>query len=302
MATQLDTLREKEICRVTWQGSIVNLLLMSFKFIAGFAGNSVAMIADAVHSVSDFVTDILVVIFVRISGKPADGSHAYGHGKYETFAALIIALLLLAVGGGICYQGVVDVIAFCKDTKTESPQMIALIAALASMLLKELLYRYTIRKSRKLESPALAANAWHHRSDALSSVGTTLGIGGAVLLGGKWAILDPLAAVVVSLLIVKESIKLLRPCFDELLERSLPESIEREIEAIILSFPDVSSPHHLRTRRIGNDYAIEVHIRMEGSITLEEAHRRASKIEQKIKEKFGENTHIGIHMEPKKQE
>ena len=178
--------------------------------------------------------------------------------------------------------------------------MLALIAALVSIVSKEALYRYTVFKGKKLNSQAVVANAWHHRSDALSSIGTAVGIGGAILLGNHWRVLDPIAAVVVSFFIMKVAIKLLVPCVDELLEKSLPADVESEIQKIILSFPGVSSPHHLRTRRIGSYYAIEVHVRMDGNITLEEAHRTATAIESTLKEHFGRGTHVGIHVEPVK--
>lgn len=292
--------REKEIFKVTWIGSIVNFLLLVFKFVAGIVGHSAAMVADAVHSLSDFVTDIVVIVFVRISGKPEDEGHRYGHGKYETLATAIIGLILFFVGVGILYNGARSVVDAVSGKPLAAPSVLALVAAALSIVLKEVLYRYTIYKSRGLNSQALVANAWHHRSDALSSIGTLVGIGGAICLGERWRILDPLAAIVVSLFIMKVAFQLLKPCVDELLERSLPAETENRILSIILSYPEVSSPHHLRTRRIGNHIAIEVHVRMDGSTPLVEAHSLASKIEKQLKEEFGADTHIGIHMEPQK--
>lgn len=256
------------------------------------------MLADAVHSLSDFVTDIIVIIFVRISNKPEDKDHDYGHGKYETLATAIIGILLLCVGFGILWNGASSIYDFFHGEQLGEPGMLALIAALVSIVLKEILYQYTVIKGRKLNSQAVIANAWHHRSDALSSIGTAVGIGGAILLGDKWRVLDPIAAVVVSIFIMKVAIQLLIPCVDELLEKSLPDEVEHEIEQAVLSFPGVSQPHHLRTRRIGNQYAIELHVRMDGEISLEEAHRTATGIERKLKEMFGEGTHVGIHVEP----
>ena len=284
--------REKGIYRVTIVGSVVNFLLLLFKFFAGIMGHSAAMLADAVHSLSDFVTDIIVIVFVRISSKPEDEGHDYGHGKYETLATAIIGIILLGVASSI-YR-------FLHGGSLQEPGMLALIAALVSVAFKEALYRYTVFKGKRLNSQAVVANAWHHRSDALSSIGTAIGIGGAILLGNHWRVLDPIAAVVVSFFIMKVAVKLLIPCVDELLEKSLPADVENEIQKIILSFPGVSSPHHLRTRRIGNYYAIEVHVRMDGKITLEEAHRTATAIENTLKEQFGKGTHVGIHVEPVK--
>ena len=288
--------REKGIYKVTIVGSIVNFLLLVFKFFAGIAGHSAAMLADAVHSLSDFITDIVVSVFVRIAGKPEDKGHDYGHGKYETLATAIIGLLLLCVGFGIFWNGASSIYTFLRGGQLESPGVVALVAALVSIVSKEILYQYTVIQGKKLNSQAVIANAWHHRSDALSSIGTAIGI----LLGDHWRVLDPVAAVVVSFFIMKVSVRLLIPCVDELLEKSLPEDVEKEIEQTVLSFPGVSQPHHLRTRRIGNYYAIELHVRMDGKITLEEAHSTATAIENKLKEMFGKGTHVGIHVEPTK--
>ena len=292
--------REKEIYKVTIVGSIVNFVLLAFKFVAGILGHSAAMLADAVHSLSDFVTDVIVLVFVRISNKPQDKDHDYGHGKYETLATAIIGILLLLVGFGILWSGASSILAFMKGEQLEAPGMVALIAALVSILLKEILYQYTVIKGKSLNSQAVVANAWHHRSDAFSSIGTAVGIGGAILLGEHWRVLDPIAAVIVSFFIMKVAIQLLIPCVDELLEKSLPDEVEKDIEQVLLSFPGVSEPHHLRTRRIGSYCAIEVHVRMDGGITLEEAHTTATAIEHKLKTMLGEGTLINIHVEPKK--
>ena len=295
-----EAVREAGIYRVTLVGSVVNLLLLVFKFVAGIFGHSAAMLADAVHSLSDFVTDIIVIVFVRISSKPEDEGHDYGHGKYETLATAIIGLILLFVGFGILWNGATSIWDFWQGGELKEPGMLALWAALASILFKELLYQYTVLKGRRLNSQAVVANAWHHRSDALSSIGTAVGIGGAILLGEQWLVLDPLAAVVVSLFIMKVAIQLLVPCVEELLEKSLPAEVEEKIKQEILAFPGVTSPHHLRTRRIGSSYAIEVHIRMDGQITLEEAHHTATAIENRLKSEFGSRTYINIHVEPVK--
>lgn len=292
--------REKGIYRVTIAGSVANFVLLVFKLVAGVLGHSAAMLADAVHSLSDFVTDVIVLVFVRISNKPQDKGHDYGHGKYETLATAIIGVILLFVGLGILWNNASSIYTFLRGGQLEAPGMLALIAALVSIVLKEALYRYTVYKGKDLNSQAVVANAWHHRSDAFSSVGTAIGIGGAILLGEHWRVLDPLAAVVVSFFIMKVAVRLLIPCVDELLEKSLPDDVEKEIEQALLSFPGVSEPHHLRTRRIGSYCAIEVHVRMDGSITLEEAHGVTKGIESKLKQMLGEGTLINIHVEPRK--
>lgn len=282
----------------TLYGSGVNFLLLVLKFTAGVIGHSAAMIADAVHSLSDFVTDIIVLVFVHIANKPQDEDHHYGHGKYETFATLIIGFVLLLVGAGIFYNGAVKIVGSLRGEILTPPGQIAFWVALVSIVVKEALYRYTAAIARKTDSEAIMANAWHHRSDSLSSIGTALGIGGAILLGQKWAILDPIAALVVSLFIVKISIKLLAGCMGELTEKSLSVEIENEITRIVLSFPGVVEPHNLRTRRIGNVKAIEMHIRMDGSLTLTVAHATASAIESELRRKFGDYTHVAVHVEP----
>ena len=292
--------REKSIFRVTWIGSIVNFLLLVLKFIFGIVGHSSAMVADAVHSLSDFITDIIVIVFVKISGKPEDEDHKYGHGKYETLATALIGIALFAVGIGLLVNGATKVSEVINGAVLPAPSMIVLVVAAVSIIAKEILYRYTVHVGQNLNSQAVIANAWHHRSDALSSIGTLVGIGGAIFLGERWRILDPIAAIVVSAFIIKVAIDLIKPCVDELLERSLPTETEKQILGIIASFPEVSSPHHLRTRRIGNHIAIEVHLRMDGQTTLENAHAIATAVEKRLKEEFGADTHIGIHMEPVK--
>lgn len=290
--------REKRIYRVTLMGSVVNVILLVFKFIAGILGGSAAMIADAVHSLSDFLTDIVVIAFVRISSKPEDVDHDYGHGKYETLATSIIGLALLMVGLYIFYNGARQIWDVMHGAEIEQPGLVALIAAIVSILLKEWTYRFTVSAGKKVESQAVIANAWHHRSDALSSIGTAIGIGGAILLGKGWAVLDPVAALVVSVFIVKTALGLLSTSSGELLEKSLPKEVEKKIVDIVESEPEVSEVHHLCTRRIGSNIAIEMHIRMPGEISLKDSHTRASDIERMLRQHFGEHTHINLHVEP----
>lgn len=291
--------RKEKIMKITVLGSLANFLLLIFKFVAGWLGNSSAMIADAVHSLSDFITDVIVLLFIHISSKPKDKGHDYGHGKFETLATSIIGIVLMCVGIGLFWESSNKIVGFYfKGEELESPRMIALIAALVSILIKELLYRVTLVVGKKENSQALIANAWHHRSDAFSSIGTALGIGGAILLGDQWRILDPLAAVIVSIFIVRVALKLVIPAINDLLEQSLPAEVENEIISIIEETPEVRNPHNLCTRRIGNDIAIEVHIRVDGNTTVMHAHEITRDIEQKLRDKFGPATHITLHVEP----
>ncbi len=294
--------REKELMKVTLVGSIGNLVLLTFKFLAGVLGHSAAMIADAAHSLSDFVTDVIVLAFVRIGARPQDASHDYGHGKFETLATFFVALALVAAAVGIIVSGAVKFAGWLQGETLSKPGTIALWAALISIVVKELLYRYTVSRGKALNSSVVVANAWHHRSDALSSVGAAIGIGGALLLGDRWAVLDPLASIVVGAMLVKVAWDLLKGSTGELTDSSLPEETEREVEDIIRSFPQVSEPHNLRTRKIGNRVAIEVHVRMDGDMPLNKAHAIVSEMEHRLKDRFGRDSLVTIHMEPNKTE
>ena len=290
--------REDEIARVTLTGSVVNLLLVGLKAVAGLVGHSAAMISDAVHSLSDFVTDIVVLVFVRVSARPQDEDHDYGHGKYETLATLFIGLALAAAAVGIVVSGAGKLARWLQGEDLPAPGKIALWAALGSIVAKELLFQYTRIKGKHLDSKALEANAWHHRSDALSSIGTAIGIGGAILLGSRWTVLDPLASIVVGAMLVKVAWDLLGPSFGELTDSALPADMEQEMMDIIRGVPGVEDPHNLRTRRIGNRIAAEVHIRLDGALPLSEAHEKASEVERRFKERFGAQSHVIVHMEP----
>ena len=293
--------RERKIQKVTLVGSAGNMGLFAFKLIAGILGHSSAMVADAVHSLSDFITDVIVLVFVSLSAKPQDESHDYGHGKFETIATFFIGLALVAAATGIILAGILSLVEWFQGAQLEAPSMLALWAALLSIVVKEILFHYTAHCGKRLNSQAMIANAWHHRSDALSSIAAAIGIGCAILLGDRWTVMDPVASVIVGFVLMNVAIKLLRTSINELTESSLNADVEREIEEIITSFPGICEPHNLRTRHIGNRIAIEAHICMDGDISLRDAHSRATMVEQKLKERFGSDTHVTIHMEPIKE-
>lgn len=292
--------REKEIVRITLWGSAVNVALTAMKFVAGIIGCSAAMIADAVHSLSDLLTDFVVLLFVKISSRPADNEHPYGHGKYETLATSIVAIALLLAGGVLAAEGIRKILSAIHGAELVMPGRIALWAALISIAAKETIYWLTVRVSRRVQSSALEANAWHHRTDALSSIATAIGIGGALIFGGNWAILDLIAAVLVSIFIIVTAAKLLHEAVQELMEKRLPEEVEQQIRDIVAQDSEMSEMHHLRTRRVGNVFSIEMHLRMNGNISLYEAHRHSVLLEQKLRERFGPATLISIHLEPLK--
>jgi cation diffusion facilitator family transporter len=256
------------------------------------------MVADGMHSLSDLLTDVIVIVFVRISDREIDAGHPYGHGKFETLSTFLIAFVLFSVGLGIFYEGTSKIISVIKGESLPQPQMIALWAALISIVCKECLFQYTQKVGKQINSRTVIANAWHHRSDAFSSIGVAVGIGGAIFFGDQWVVLDPVAGVIVSFFILKTAIELSLPCIQELMEASLPNVTVREIEALIMKDGEIKSFHKLRTRKIGDVYAIDVHIQLSNTISLVQAHNIAGALSRRIRETFGSRTQINIHTEP----
>ncbi|HHV25373.1 MAG: cation diffusion facilitator family transporter [Methanosarcina sp.] len=283
---------------VTKVAMFVNVVLTCFKFLAGILGNSSAMVADAVHSLSDFMTDIAVIVGLRVAKKPGDSTHNYGHGKIETLAATFIGIVLIVVGFGIFLNGLQKVFAFFRGEVLTAPSSIAFVVAIISIVLKEWLYRYTMIHARGLKSDALIANAWHHRSDAFSSIGTTIGIGGAILLGGKWVVLDPIAALILSFFIFKVAFDISYKNLNELLEASLDSETYKNIERVINNTEGVLGFHELKTRKIGNAMAADVHIEVDRDLNIVDAHEISTQIEKRLKEVCGKNGHFSIHVEP----
>ena len=290
--------RAKEAQQVTWIGFIINVVLSFAKIMAGFLGKSSAMVADGIHSLSDLITDVIVIVFFRISDAEKDDSHPYGHGKFETFSTFLIALILFFVGLWIFYEGTSKIVSVINGASLPQPQMIALWAALISIVCKESLFWYTQKIGKRINSQSVIANAWHHRSDAFSSIGVAIGIGGAIFLGDTWVILDPVAGVIVSFFILKTAIGLSLPSIQELMEASLPKETVHEIESLIMLDADIISFHKLCTRKIGDVYVIDVHIQLSRTISLVRAHNISGALSHRIRETFGSRTQINIHTEP----
>ena len=290
--------RGKEIRRITVVGAIVNIILTIFKIIAGVLGRSAAMVADGIHSLSDLLSDIVVLVFTHISSKGKDKNHSFGHGKFETMATLIVSVILVAVGAKLMADGVASIIGVMNGNSIPLPGSIALWAAIGSIIIKEILYHATIRTARRTNSPVVLANAWHHRSDALSSIGALTGIAGAMILGEKWTILDPIASCCISIAIIVVAVKMSLPSLAELLETSLPDEIEKDIISIAGSVQGVENIHELKTRRNGISYIIDAHIVVDPHISVTEAHNIATDVENALKEKYGNETQINIHIEP----
>lgn len=290
--------REQEIRRVTVAGAIVNIFLTIFKIIAGVLGRSAAMVADGIHSLSDLLSDIVVLVFTHISSKGKDKDHSFGHGKFETLATLIVSVILVVVGARLMVSGVTSIIKVTNGNSIPLPGSIALWAAIVSIIVKEILYHATIHTARRTNSPVVLANAWHHRSDALSSIGALAGIAGAMILGDKWTILDPIASCCISIAIIVIAVRMSLPSLAELLETSLPDEIEKDIISIAGSVQGVENIHELKTRRNGISYIIDAHIVVDPHISVTEAHNIATEVENALREKYGNETQINIHIEP----
>ena len=293
-----DERRFQDAMRVTVVGIAGNLLLVAVKFIAGILGRSSAIIADAVHSLSDFASDIIVIAGLRLARRPADACHKYGHGKFETLSAMLLGVVLLATAGGIMWSGVDKLIAYMNGEILARPGWIAVYAALLSIVVKEWLYRYTVRTGKKINSQSLIANAVHHRSDALSSIAAMGGIGGAILLGETWRVLDPVAAMIVGCLIIWAAVKILKETIDELLEKSLGPEEENRILELARQVEGAKNPHNLKTRKIGSQVAIDLHIHVDPTLTVPEAHDISTLVENRVKDHYGAHSIVYVHIEP----
>ncbi|MBR5299728.1 MAG: cation transporter [Bacteroidales bacterium] len=292
--------REKQIRNVTLWGALVNIVLTVAKLLAGIFGKSAAMVADGVHSLSDLLSDLVVLIFTHISSKDKDRKHAFGHGKFETMATLIVSVILIVVAYKLMISGVESIVDIATGETLPKPSYIALIAAVVSIVAKEILYQWTAKVGKRTNSTVVIANAWHHRSDALSSIGSLIGIGGAIILGHEWTMLDPIASCVISVVIAVTAVRIAIPSLAELLETSLPEDIEDDILKTASEVPGVCDVHELKTRRNGVSVIIDAHIVVNPSMTIVEAHDIATKVEEVLTKRFGKETQMNIHVEPDK--
>lgn len=289
--------RNSEEKRCTLVGMTSDVCLSALKIVTGIIGHSSAILADGIHSISDTVTDALVYAMVRLSGKGADERYRYGRGKYETLAAFLISILLVVVALGLMAEGVKDIWGSFHGETLERPHTIALVVGIIAVMVKEGLYQYTRLTGKKTGSSALKAYAWHHRADALSTAATLLGVAGAMFLGERWRILDPLAAIAVSVLILVLAYRLGRPAVEELLEVALPRDEQDRIAAIVNSTPGVKAFHNLRTRRNGNLRVVDIHIKVDGDLSVSRSHDITRLIERQLGEELGE-VMTNIHVEP----
>ena len=287
------------IRRVTWLGAIVNLFLVCFKLCAGIWGHSSVIIADAVHSLSDLITDAAILLGMRFWTRSADECHPYGHAKIETLITLFIAILLAAVGIGLLFEAVRSIIYILEGGNIESPTWLPLTAALVSIAIKEWLYRVTVRVGMTTKSSVTIANAWHHRSDAMSSIPAAIAIGACLILGPQYAFLDPVGTVVVSFMILHVSWTIARPSFAILLDSGATESQRQAIIEVIRSFPEVGDLHRLRTRYVGSTgLALDVHILVEPNMSVTDAHALSHRIERKLLQSGASIIDVFVHVEP----
>ena len=284
--------------KVTHLSIWVNVGLTGLKLAAGIFGRSQALIADAVHSLSDFATDIAVLVGLRFTAKPKDSDHAYGHGKYETLVAAIIGLALAYVGIRIAGSAIHRVFDALHGEELTMPSAFAFWAAVLSIAVKEWLYRATMKVARATGSSSLIANAWHHRSDAFSSVATAAGVGAAAFLGDDWLILDPIAALFVSIFLLKVAWRIIQEQIGGLTDQSLAPELCEEILAMARGIPGIVEPHNLRTRMVGRSPVIDLHIRLRSDLPLREAHDIATRLEQTLRQRFGKETIANLHLEP----
>lgn len=283
---------------ITTMGIVLNITLSFLKITVGIFGKSNAILADGIHSLSDLFTDFATIFFVFFGRRKIDKTHKYGHGKFETLGSIIIGLTLVLVGILVIISSTQTIIKIYNATTVDKPSIWALVIAVISIITKEALFKKTKTVGEKIRSSSIIANAYHHRSDAFSSIATTIGISGAIILGNRWIILDPIAAIVVGILIVKMSFDILITALNELMEKSLPEKIEKEIIECIKSVDGVKNVHNLKTRQIGPLFAIEVHVKVDKTLSVVQSHNIATSIENKLKDIYGKETHIGIHIEP----
>lgn len=282
------------IRKLSLVGIIGNVFLSAFKFIAGIMGNSSAMVSDAVHSLSDVFATFIAFLGVRFGRREADASHPYGHERIESLAAIVLGLILLVTGIGIGWVGIEKILAGNYES-LPIPGMIALVAAIVSIAVKEAMFWYTRHWARVIRSSAFEADAWHHRSDAMSSIGALIGVGGSML---GYPVLDPIASVVICLFILKQGISIIYDALKKMLDTSCGEQFEKEICQLVDAESQVERIDMLRTRMFGDKVYIDMEIAIDGSMQLTDAHAIAERVHDDIEHAFPEVKHVMIHVNP----
>ena len=273
----------------------VNVVLSLFKLLAGILAHSGAMLSDAVHSASDVVSTIVVIIGVKLSGKKSDAEHQYGHERLECVSAIILAGLLFATGVGIGMSGIKSILAGSEGQKIMEPGLLALAAAVISIVAKEWMFWYTKAAAKKVSSGALMADAWHHRSDALSSIGSFVGILGARL---GYPIMDPIASVVICIFILKAAIDIFKDAVDRMVDHSCDEATEEKMRQAVLEVPGVDGVDVLQTRLFGSKVYVDLEISADGQQSLNDAHAIAERVHHMIENTFQDVKHCMVHVNP----
>lgn len=285
---------EKTAMRVSFVSIVVNVVLSLFKLLAGILANSAAMVSDAVHSASDVFSTIVVIIGIRISSKASDKDHPYGHERLECVAAIVLSTILAVTGLGIGYTAVTKIVSGNLQ-ELVVPGMLALVAAIISIVMKEGMYWYTWINAKRIDSSALMADAWHHRSDALSSVGALIGIGGAML---GFPVLDTAASLVICFFIEKAAYDIFKDAVDKMVDKACDEETENALKKCALSQEGVLGIDLLRTRVFGNKIYVDIEISADANETLKEAHSIAEKVHESIEKNFTKVKHIMVHVNP----
>ena len=286
---------EKIAMRVSRNSIYGNLLISIAKFLAGVIGHSSAMISDAIHSASDVFSTIVVMIGVKIGGKESDKNHQYGHERLESVASLILALTLAVTGCGIGYGGLKTIIAGSEGASIQVPTALPLAAAILSIVAKEGMYWYTMRAAVQINSGALKADAWHHRSDALSSVGSLVGIGGAML---GYPILDPIASVIICVFILKAAFDIFRDAIGKMTDEACDDRMVEAVKALVVRQQGVLALDDIKTRMFGNKAYVDFEIAVDGNLLLKEAHNIAEKVHDEVEHNFPEVKHCMVHVNP----
>jgi cation diffusion facilitator family transporter len=293
ISAKIESGREKYLRKVTWIGFLINIFLSALKFAAGYFGKSQAVIADAVHSLTDTTTDLAVIAGSHYWSRPPDDCHPYGHRRLETLITVFIGIMLAAAGIGIGWEA----ISTLQERHSEAPGWIAFFAALVSILSKEILYRWTAAAGKRIKSPALAANAWHHRTDAISSLPVLIAVGGAILFP-TWSFLDHVGAVVVSIFVLHAAMKIIWPGISELIDAGAPEEIREKITALAYENQGVQEVHDVRTRYVSSSMQVDLHIVVNGSISVRNGHFIADNVKDCIIARIPEVLDVVVHVDP----
>ena len=284
--------------KLTLRAAVTNIVILIMKFIGGMLAHSSALVADAAHSAADAVNDVAALFYIRMEKKGVNEQHDYGYGRYATMAYLLISVLLCAAAIWIGYHAVGEIIAWFEGEYMERPGWLALAVVVVAVLVKYLLYRYTRSEATDSDSEILAHNAQRYRNDVISSIGTAIAVGCAIMLSHKWVIIDSVAAFIIAVFLLITAYRIFHTAVDELLDKSLSEEMEEEIRKIVAQDKDIMAVTDVMTRRVGGRASLELVVEMEGTLSLNEVHRHVLALEEKLSEYLGQTSHMAVHVNP----